>query len=89
MACPYEGSGGGKPPAAQDVRRKEAQGRDRHGGSRKKVVRPSRGQGIWRIDSGGLPGVSNRLGVLPVRSQALGRKRCDRRQADAADGQQP
>src|SRR5690606_19439651 len=38
----YEGAGGGERPPAQDVRRGEAQGRNRAGGARKKVVRPSR-----------------------------------------------
>lgn len=38
----HEGAGGRKRTVAQDVRRGEAQGRDRDGGARKKVVRPSR-----------------------------------------------
>lgn len=32
----HEGAGGPERPAAQDVRRREAQGRDRDGGARKK-----------------------------------------------------
>src|SRR5690606_27465620 len=38
----HEGAGSRERPAAQDVRRGEAQGRDCVGGARKKVVRPSR-----------------------------------------------
>ena len=96
LMAPAQGAGGGEPAAEEDVRRGAAQGGDRPGGDRKKVVRPSRRremakQAVERQGgehSAARAGLCDQRDLLPLSSPSSRTENArDRRLADPLDAQ--